>query len=58
MKIYIANKETGMFIEQVGTIAGAKALIEQYERIDKANDDYEPDFYDVVDENHNSLIYG
>lgn len=55
MKIYVANRETGMFIDEVSTIKGAKKLIADYERIDKANDDYEPNFYDIVDENHCSI---
>lgn len=57
MKIYTADRETGTFIEEVGTIEEGLALIVEYEDDDEANDVYVPNFYDIVDEHHNSLIY-
>ena len=55
-KIYTADRETGTFIDEFETVADAKAAIEEYEETDRANDAYEPDFYDIVDENHISLL--
>lgn len=55
-KIYTACRETGTFIDEFETVADAKAAIEEYEATDRENDAYEPDFYDIVDENHCSLI--
>ena len=56
MKIYTANRETGDFIEEVTSIEMGKAQIELYEAEDKRNDVFEANFYDVVNENHESLI--
>lgn len=56
MKIYTANRETGSFIEEAETIDMAKAMIRFYEAEDKRNDVFEPNFYDVVNQNHESLI--
>lgn len=56
MKIYTANRETGDFIEEAETIDMAKAMIRFYEDEDKRNDVFEPNFYDVVNENHESLL--
>lgn len=56
MKIYTANRETGSFIEEAESIDMAKAMIRFYEDEDKKNDVFEPNFYDVVNENHESLI--
>lgn len=56
MKIYTANRETGDIIEEAETIDMAKAMIQFYEDEDKRNDVFESNFYDVVNENHESLI--
>lgn len=56
MKLYTANRETGTFIEEVKTAEEGKKLIEKYEAADKAEGTYEENFYDVVDENHASVI--
>lgn len=56
MKIYTANRKTGDLIEEAETIDMAKAMIRFYEDEDKRNDVFEPNFYDVVNENHESLI--
>ena len=55
MKIYVSNRETGTFIEEVATIEAGKNLIKEYEADDKKNGIYEPDFYDIVDDEHISL---
>lgn len=55
-KIYTANKETGEHICECQSIEEAKALIDLYEAEDWANGCYENDWYDIVDEYHNSLI--
>lgn len=55
MKIYTADRETGTFIDQCDTIAQALELIAKYEESDKLDDTYEDNFYDVVNENHESL---
>ena len=56
MKIYVADREAGNFIEEVKSVEEGKALIAKYEEKDKADGTYEADFYDVVDENHISLM--
>lgn len=55
-KIYTAVRETGTFIEEFKTITHAKMAIKEYEKLDKAEGNYEPDYYDIVDEKHCSLI--
>ena len=56
-KFYTADRETGTFIDKVESIEQGKKMIDVYEWEDKANGYYEPNFYDVVDENHCSVIY-
>lgn len=53
---YTANKETGMFIDKFETVTEALNAIRQYETDDKAEGLYEPDWYDVVDERHCSVM--
>ena len=55
MKYYTADKETGTFIEAFDTYAEALDAIDEYEAQDKADGNYEEDFYDVVDEDHCSV---
>lgn len=55
-KVYTADRETGTFIDEFETVEDAKAAIEEYEEYEKEEGVYEPDFYDIVDENHCSLI--
>lgn len=55
--IYTADRETGTFIDEFETVGDALAAIRQYEEEDKADETYEPEFYDVVNENHDSYIY-
>jgi hypothetical protein len=54
--LYTAVRETGDLIEKVNSITHGRELIEQYEEDDRRNGDYEPDFYDIVDENHFSVL--
>lgn len=54
--LYTAIRETGDFIEKVNSITHGRELIEIYEAEDRRIGDYEPDFYDIVDEHHNSVI--
>lgn len=58
MKIYTADKETGTFIEEFKTVDEAKERIIQYEEQDRINDCFEPDFYDIVTEDHSTITYG
>lgn len=55
MKLYTADKETGTFIEEVKTLEEGKKLIAEYERNDKIEGIYEENFYDVVNEEHESI---
>ena len=54
--LYTADKETGYFIEKVETIDQGLELIREYEEEDKAEGTYTNDFYDVVNENHMSVL--
>lgn len=56
MKIYTADRETGTFIEECASVEDAISQIDVYEAKDEAEGVYEPNFYDVVDENHCSLL--
>lgn len=61
-KVYAADREAGTFIEEIfGTdlnfaIEQAKDLIEEWEDQDKENEEYTADFYDIVNENHESYL--
>lgn len=55
-KLYTADRETGTFICQVESIEEGKRLIEEYEIVDKILLEYKEDFYDIVDENHCSVL--
>lgn len=55
-KVYTADRESGTFIEEFETVDDAKVAIGEYEEFDREDGTYEPGFYDVVDENHVSLI--
>lgn len=56
MKIYTADRETGTFIEECASIDEALAKIEEYEEADKKEGTYEEGFYDVVNEDHETLV--
>lgn len=55
-KLFTANRETGDIIEEVKSIEAGRELISRYEAEDKAEGTYEENFYDVVDEDHNSVL--
>ena len=55
MKIYTACKQSGDFIEEVKNIEQGKKLIEKYEKEDKKDRIYEPDFYELENEKHHTL---
>ena len=55
--MYTADKETGTFIDTVKSLDEGLILIAEYEREDKEDGIYTPDFYDVVDEEHGSVLY-
>lgn len=57
MKLYTADKETGTFIDEVESVDEGLKLIEEYETTDREDGNYTPDFYDVVNEEHSSVIY-
>lgn len=56
MKYWTADKGTGNYIEAFDTIKDALKAIEIYEDEDRRNGDYTDDFYDVVDDNHCSVM--
>lgn len=47
--LVVRDKEAGNIIEKIETTEEGLALIKRYEDDDKANDTYEPDFYEVVE---------
>lgn len=55
-KIYVADRETGTFIEEVNSINAGLKLIAQYEESDKKEGTFEENFYSIVDGEHMSLI--
>lgn len=55
MKIYTANRETGTFIDEFKSIEDAQNAIKQYEECDREEGVYEENFYDVVNDNHESI---
>lgn len=50
--IYVADRETGTFIESVNSIEEAHILISEYESSDKESGIYIDGFYDIVNEDH------
>lgn len=55
MKYYVADRETGNFMEEVKNINEGIEIIKQFEEEDKANDCYEENYYEVVDEEHHTV---
>ncbi len=51
-KYYTADRETGTIIDEFKTIALALEAIDDYEEQDREDGTYEPNFYDIVDEDH------
>ena len=56
MIYYVSDKETGTFIEKVESIEEGKKIIEQFENADKKEGTFEENFYDIVDEQHCSVL--
>lgn len=50
--LYVADRETGTFIELVKSVEAGKELIRQFEEQDKADGTYTEDFYTIVDAFH------
>lgn len=47
-KLYVADRQTGTTIEEITSVEVGIELIKGYEEMDKANDCYEENFYEVV----------
>jgi len=56
MTYKIQNKETGDIIDTLVTLHEAKKALENYENQDKKDGNYEPDFYEIV-ENQYSIYH-
>ncbi|MGN0568815.1 MAG: hypothetical protein ACI4JR_09535 [Acutalibacteraceae bacterium] len=54
--VFTADREAGNKIEAFSTIEEAKKAILEYEAEDKRDGTYTPDFYDIVNENCESLL--
>lgn len=54
--VFTADREAGNKIEAFNTIEEALKAIAAYEAEDKRDGTYTPDFYDIVDENCESLL--
>ncbi len=54
-EIWTADKETGSLIEKCESIEEAAEKIRQYEEYDKEEGTYQENFYDIVNEKHESL---
>lgn len=62
-RVFVACRETGDIIEEIKgmeideAIEKGLGIIADYEEEDKLTGDYEPNFYDIVDEHAESYIY-
>ena len=54
--MYTADRETGIFIESVKSIEEGLKFIKEYEKADGELGIFSYGFYDIVDENHCSLL--
>lgn len=52
MKMYVADRETGTFIEEVKSVEEGKKVIAEYEENDRKEGTYTENFYGIVDEDH------
>ena len=55
-KVFVACKETGDFITEVSSVQEGIELIKEYEKQDKSENIFAPDFYDVVNNDHVSML--
>lgn len=56
-KLFVADRLTGNFIEEVKSYQEGLELIAGYEEQDKKEGTYEENFYDIVDEEHCTVIF-
>ena len=56
VRIYTASKESGIIFEEVHSLKEGFEVINQYEEDDLLSGLYEPDFYDLVTEDHKSIL--
>ena len=54
--LHVACRETGEFICMTDSRAQGLRIIEAYEKIDKMWGTYTPNFYDIVNLNHESVL--
>ena len=54
-KLFTADRETGTIIDEVKSVNEGLKLIREYEAEDKAEGNYEPGFYEIVDEDHHTI---
>lgn len=52
MKYYVRDREAGNIIEQCANLQQAQAFVKQYESDDKKDGIFTPNFYEIIDENH------
>ena len=57
MKLYTADREAGNLIDEIENINEGINLIKEYEKIDLEEGTFTPDFYDIVNEDHESMLY-
>ena len=55
--VHVAVRETGEYVANVRDILQGLAVIDMFETEDEGNDEYEPGWYDIVDDDHKSLIF-
>lgn len=55
-EIWVCAKETGDKIEKVDTIEQGKKIIKAYEKSDKKDGIFEPDFYSICDIDGNEIF--
>ena len=54
--LHVAKRETGEFMCMTDSIEQGLKIINAYERIDKMWGTYTPNFYDIVNLNHKSVL--
>ena len=55
-KYIIRDREAGNAIEWAETIEEAKEIVKQYEKIDKKDGNYTPNFYEIYNKKTNEII--
>ena len=55
--LVIRCRETGTKFEEFETLEEAKEKLFDYEREDKENKNYEPDFYEIYDTEKEEIVY-